>query len=132
MAERIERAAAEKDDNPNFKEFTKQVSAEVNAHQNVMSVDSGLAGELNNGRKDLDARSQSAAGTLFDLANVAVKGNAAGVASPADQTVHQVAAAGLAYLQHRKELQQALFGFYLKFPFRAALPARWAGSTSIF
>lgn len=129
MAERVERATAEGDDNPNFKEFTKQVLNEVNNHQNVMSVDSGLAGEMNNGRKELDARSQSASDTLARLAAAAKlagdqqarmqkeQGQAENAQPQTSETSDSSAAMldslrqqigqGLDHLQHRKELQQA-------------------------
>lgn len=119
LAERIERAAADNDDNPNFKEFTKQVLNEVNNHQNVLSIDSGLAGELTNGRKELDARSESAAITLAGLAKsttkaLAIANSSADKPAPDKAAVENAFAelrdqttAGLQLLQHRKELQQA-------------------------
>lgn len=111
MAERIERAAADRDDNPNFKEFTKQVFNEVKQHQSIMSVDAGLAGEINNGRKELDARSQNAAETLSHLAKATDQAvTALAKAEDASPIVDELRAkfeTGIDHLQHRKELQQA-------------------------
>lgn len=124
MAERIERASSDRDENPNFKEFTKQVFHEVQERQNVMGVDGGLPGEINNGRKELDARSQNAAETLAQLAKTTAEANAVRLKSkdpaneqPNDQKAQEARElieqlqpqfeAGIAHLQHRKELQQA-------------------------
>lgn len=106
MAERVERASADTDDNPNFKEFTKQVLGEVNNHQHVLSVDGGLAGEITNGRKELDARSESAAATLAQLAKASTVAAGSPETKPSAEMRDQVAA-GLELLQHRKKFQQA-------------------------
>lgn len=116
LAERIERATADRDDNPNFKEFTRQVSTEVNDHQHAMSADSGLPGEINNGRKELDATSQTASGILSRLADLAKKrGELADESRGDDDVLRQEIAEqwqqrldeALDQLQHRKELQQS-------------------------
>ena len=106
LAERIERAAADNDDNPNFKEFTKQVLNEVNQHQNILGIDGGLESEINNGRRELDSRSDSANSVLRQLAksvNESVLKNS-GKVSPELRQEFQLA---LNQLQQRKDLEQA-------------------------
>ncbi|MCC6509583.1 MAG: hypothetical protein IT423_10775 [Pirellulaceae bacterium] len=106
LSERIERASNETDDNPNFKEFTKQVLAEVKQHQSVMAIDGALESEINNGRRELDARGESASSALVQLAKSALAALKASDA-PVTPELRDEFARGLDQLQHRKELEQA-------------------------
>ncbi len=108
LAERIERVSADRDDNPNFKEFSRQVLVEVTQHQSVMSIDGGLAGELNNAHRELDSRSEPwdtpVVGLQTALSSFVVSDKTdVSASSPLMQALEQ----GLQSMQHRKELQQA-------------------------
>ncbi len=106
LAERIERATNDPDDNPNFKEFTKQVLGEVKQHQTIMSVDGGLDSEIINGRRELDNRSEAANSLLNQLAQQAGEAvrKDAGKLSP---ELMQAFQSSLNQLQQRKDLEQA-------------------------
>ncbi len=106
LAERIERASNDSDDNPNFKEFTKQVLNEVNQHQNVLGIDGGLDSEIANGRRELDSRSESAGAALGQMTKAADEAvrKQDGKVSP---ELQQEFARGLNLLQQRKDLEQA-------------------------
>lgn len=106
LAERIERAANDADDNPNFKEFTKQVLNEVNQHQNVLGIDGGLESEVSNGRRELDARSDSANAVLGELAKAANESMQKNNGKATPELVQEFQR-GLNVLQQRKDLEQA-------------------------
>ena len=106
LAERIERATNDNDDNPNFKEFTKQVLNEVKQHQNILGIDGGLEGEITNGRRELDSRGEAANSVLGQLAKSAAEavGKKSGQITPELREDFQ---RGLNLLQQRKDIEQA-------------------------
>ncbi len=106
LAERIERATNDTDDNPNFKDFTKQVLNEVKQHQNVLGIDGGLESEIANGRRELDTRSESANAVLSELTRAA-KESIARNQGQVTPELQQQFDRGLNLLQQRKDIEQA-------------------------
>ncbi|MFO1066251.1 MAG: hypothetical protein U0892_20525 [Pirellulales bacterium] len=105
-AERVERATNDREENINFKEFTKQIKQEVDSRQQVFNIDGGLSGEINNGRKELDSRSGTAAQPIDELAKNAVR-DMKTKPQEAKQQLQAGRAELLDHLQHRKALEQS-------------------------